>query len=242
MRENGSLSLLLTRRPTHVPESDSEASDSSPDHPPSFHSWLAAQNWRRAEDRKNYNENLPKRPSPEAFEHHLIIRGLLDEHVIERWGVSSLSEVSDLPSVPSDLGALPHDLSPSRRWTYPSVRRLLSLAHATSDRPNDAPYFRDVPVSKKERELLFEWRPLLKVHDGFRAFTQHLVHHSFRTEAENNILASRRLLRRAFGLDPKPQTGQFPQDARLCLIKRLCGRLAQSTGLTRPFCYASTPL
>ncbi|MCS3862946.1 hypothetical protein GGP86_002735 [Salinibacter ruber] len=224
-----------------MPDSSVRDSSSRKRHPPSLNEWRSAQDFRRKGDGAKYNKALPEEASPDAFGHHPIISGLLEEHLSDP-RTSSLSEVSSLPHVPPDLEAFPYDLSLSHRWTYPSVRRLLRLAHATANRPNDTPYFRDVPVSQKERELLFEWRPLLKVHDGFRAFTQHLVHHSFRTEEEKNILSSRRLLRRAFGLDPKPQTGQFPQDARLCLIKRLCGRLAQSTGLTRPFCYASTPL
>ncbi len=187
-----------------MPDSSVRDSSSRKRHPPSLNKWRSAQDFRRKGDGAKYNKALPEEASPDAFGHHPIISGLLEEHLSDP-RTSSLSEVSSLPHVPPDLEAFPYDLSPSHRWTYPSVRRLLRLAHATANRPNDAPYFRDVPVSEKKRKLLFEWRPLLKVHDGFR------------TEEENNILASRRLLRRAFGLDPKPQTGQFPQD-RHCLI------------------------
>jgi hypothetical protein len=35
---------------------------------------------------------------------------------------------------------------------------------------------------------------------------------------------------------------QLALSARHCLIKRLYGWFAQSTGITKPFCHASTPL
>lgn len=131
-------------------------------------------------------------------------------------GRKSLSEITELPGIPPPEVQLGGTLPSSHPWRYRSARRLLRVLHATKERPSNSTYIPYIAVSKRERDLLFEWRPLLRKHDGFRAFTQYLIHHTFRTERENEILASKDVVRRNFGVrtDYEGSGAGLPQDAR----------------------------
>lgn len=178
---------------------------------PAFHQWRLNREW------SGTTEDLTRSPSHLAFEADTVIRKLR-KFVLHSYvgGWKSLSDLTELPECPPPEVAGNRSVPLSHPWTYRTIRRLLRLMEATADRPKNSPYVPYITVSKSERDLLFEWRPLLKKHDGFRAFTQYLLHHTFRSEREDKILASYSLVRRNFGLDPDYHGGSdlLPDGAR----------------------------
>lgn len=80
----------------------------------------------------------------------------------------------------------------------PFAVRLLQLLSASRRIDKEFAQLLYIGCPPEERELLFEWRPILKHHEGLRAFTQYLLHPPFEAE-QGGILISREQVLSLFG-------------------------------------------
>jgi len=164
-----------------------------------------------------------------AIESHWSLDSL-PEKELEKWAEAAQTEISGTPEWTAQVRWLAtfvsehgiEALSEQERATLqPQAHRLLSLLSASRRRKKGLKPIPYVACPPEERERLFEWRPILKHHEGLRAFTQYFLHY-MREAEQGGILVSRGLVLRLFGFSRYGRVnGKIPGQGELLLLYRL---------------------
>jgi hypothetical protein len=212
----------------------------SQEHPDTDHKRSNGRDGAQSVDKKTTTGTTPpENPTPHPPHHHTHSSGPIESHwsldsvpeqTLEKWAEAAKTTIFGAPQPIEQVKWLAtfvseHGIEELSQTVlarlHPQAERLLSLLSASRTRSKGVKPIPYVACPPKERELLFEWRPILQHHEGLRAFTQYLLHY-MREAEQGGILVDRKLVLRLFGFKRYERVNdKIPGQGELLLLYRL---------------------